>query len=1393
MHQLVSLLSGKLRTTAVLSFFCLSTLLAGNAFATDWYVSAANGNDQNNTGKSTASPYRTIQKAADNAVSGDVVYVRTGTYREQVDIKANGVTFQPYNGETVTINGTDLLTTWTLESGSTYKTTMDWNVDANWGTNQLFQDGTMIEWARWPDQTSSDIVMPSTAKAEGVTASGNYFTITDNEFNEPAGRWDGAKIWVNLSLGGLDGQGWTGKVVSTSGNTITVDFLEKPRFNEAWQVGTGTEYFLFDPAPAKVTASGGVNSLLGPGEWWKDGNTLYVKTRNGSAPNASGTGTNVIEAKRRHFAFWCSTTRHSYTIKDFNLFACAVTTDKDAKTNKGTVDAAHDITLDGLKVKYVSHQTVMSGNWQAEHQGWTGIVLSGRNNTIKNCDIQYSATTALTIQGVNNKVLNNRIHDTNYMISNSGALNTGSFSEDSEIGYNRIWNTPMIAIHFKFFRNSNPAVRGVARIHHNEIFDYMRRAGDSGAIDMVGQDLQWVRIDHNYIYNTFGHDETRQASLMHGIYLDFGGSGQKIRAIVDHNVVTNAFTPMLLNDGTEVEAYNNVFIGNNRTDVAGNANYSIGNYNDQNGLSGRGNNVFNNILSHPPNIQDALKNINYINNIDDAKPGSSVLTDLFVNPVLTGTDRSIENFRLKDNSVTRARAIDKGNSLGDYKDGVQTGNIPDLGAFEWGSISTDNASPSTPEQPTVTNLTNRSFTLTWTPSTDDVGVAFYELTSSQLPTKKVSSPTVSFTGLLRSTDYSFSLVAVDRVGNRSSARTFTVRTPDPVVDVTIPKTTTAATIDGTREASVYTGPVSKIEKLASGTAPTSAADLSANWTAAWDASNLYIHVAVTDDIRKNDSDKWYGDDNVEIFINGDGQAPEKFGTYDFQYYIRPGESTISEYVHSPASSLIQVSAPTVSGTNNYTVEVKIPFSVLGISTPAELQYIGIDVNIGDDDGLNGTSPSRKMVWKNESYTSPSLFGIAQLTGSNTTTTLRDPENPSNAVNGLDYKYYEGTWSTLPSFGSLTAVKTGTSTTGFDLSTRNKDDYFGYQFTGYVNIPSDGTYTFYTSSDDGSKLYIGTTEVVNNDGLHASVEKSGSIGLKAGKHAITVVFFENGGGQSLSVSYSGPNLSKQTIPTSALYRAGTASTTVTDRTDPVGTGTITSRGQIADYEGREKAFDNDVNTKWLDQSAQSWIQYTFAGSAKYAVSKYSITSANDVPERDPRDWKLYGSNVANPVFPGDFTEVDSRSNVTFDSFKQKKEFTTSSSSTAYRTYRLTITANRGNGTPAIIQLSEIELFAPDCSTCRLASAEVESSELSLQLHPNPANQEVTISLAGFEAESSVEVKMSDMRGQSFLHRQVQPRVAGKQVTLSVGQLPQGLFFVTVQGSKARKTAKLVITK
>jgi len=154
---------------------------------------------------------------------------------------------------------------------------------------------------------------------------------------------------------------------------------------------------------------------------------------------------------------------------------------------------------------------------------------------------------------------------------------------------------------------------------------------------------------------------------------------------------------------------------------------------------------------------------------------------------------------------------------------------------------------------------------------------------------------------------------------------------------------------------------------------------------------------------------------------------------------------------------------------------------------------------------------------------------------NYTAALRSPENPTTTIQGLNYSYFLGTWSALPNFAALTPVSSGVVST-FDISPRSQNDNFGFRFTGYINVPASGAYTFYSSSDDGSKIYIGTTLVVNNDGLHSNLEASGQIGLLSGKHAITVDFFEQAGAEVLSVSYQGPTLAKQIIPASALFVA-----------------------------------------------------------------------------------------------------------------------------------------------------------------------------------------------------------------------------------------------------------------
>jgi predicted esterase len=94
----------------------------------------------------------------------------------------------------------------------------------------------------------------------------------------------------------------------------------------------------------------------------------------------------------------------------------------------------------------------------------------------------------------------------------------------------------------------------------------------------------------------------------------------------------------------------------------------------------------------------------------------------------------------------------------------------------------------------------------------------------------------------------------------------------------------------------------------------------------------------------------------------------------------------------------------------------------------------------------------------------------------------------SALQGLQYKYYEGSWSVLPDFNTLTPIKTG-FTPNIDISVRNRNDQFGFVWQGYIKIPVAGTYKFETNSDDGSKLWLGpyvatATPLVNNDGLHA---------------------------------------------------------------------------------------------------------------------------------------------------------------------------------------------------------------------------------------------------------------------------------------------------------------------
>jgi mono/diheme cytochrome c family protein len=148
--------------------------------------------------------------------------------------------------------------------------------------------------------------------------------------------------------------------------------------------------------------------------------------------------------------------------------------------------------------------------------------------------------------------------------------------------------------------------------------------------------------------------------------------------------------------------------------------------------------------------------------------------------------------------------------------------------------------------------------------------------------------------------------------------------------------------------------------------------------------------------------------------------------------------------------------------------------------------------------------------------------------------LTNPQNkdaaPVRAL-GLKYQQYEGGWNTIPDFATLKPTFTGKSmTVTTELkSVKSGDQSFGLRFTGQIEIPKDGAWTFWTKSDDGSKLAIDGKVVVDNDGIHAPSEKEGKVTLTEGVHAIRVDFIQGNGGHELAAYWQGPGVNRQPIP------------------------------------------------------------------------------------------------------------------------------------------------------------------------------------------------------------------------------------------------------------------------
>jgi autotransporter-associated beta strand protein len=274
-----------------------------------------------------------------------------------------------------------------------------------------------------------------------------------------------------------------------------------------------------------------------------------------------------------------------------------------------------------------------------------------------------------------------------------------------------------------------------------------------------------------------------------------------------------------------------------------------------------------------------------------------------------------------------------------------------------------------------------------------------------------------------------------------------------------------------------------------------------------------------------------------------------------------GIGIISGVLSGSGSALVKEGAGTLtlSGANSYSGETTISEGTLAVSNSSALgaQVSGTTVASGATLDLRDVSLGAEAITL-DGGTLAATTGDSSLAGDVFVSDDATFMVGSNAtldvagtvgLNGLTQQYFSQGYfaDDMDWFAnrSPTSVEVVTSISGLSDSSQDKNDYYSYRWLGYFRPQSTATYTFRTSSDDSSMVYVGTAgqtvadmvssheatnglvagSVVDNKGIHGVATRQGLFAAAAGDvYPVIVYFGENAGGARMTLQYGVATLS-----------------------------------------------------------------------------------------------------------------------------------------------------------------------------------------------------------------------------------------------------------------------------
>ncbi|WP_227013976.1 fibronectin type III domain-containing protein [Paenibacillus psychroresistens] len=425
-----------------------------------------------------------------------------------------------------------------------------------------------------------------------------------------------------------------------------------------------------------------------------------------------------------------------------------------------------------------------------------------------------------------------------------------------------------------------------------------------------------------------------------------------------------------------------------------------------------------------------------------------------------------------------------------------------------GGSGGDTQAPTAPTGLTSPSKTSSSVSLSWTASTDNIGVTGYNIyNGSTLAGTTTGATSFTVSSLSASTAYTFTVKAKDAAGNNSAASSGLSVTTNAGSDTTAPTAPTGLSSPSKTNTSV-----------------------SLSWTASTD------NVGVT---------------GYNIY-NGTNLAGSTTGATTFTVTGLTASTAYTFTVKAKdAAANLSAASSGLTVTTNAASDTTAPTAPTGLTSPSKtdtsvnLSWTASTDNVGVTgyNIYNGTNLAG-------STTGATAFTVTGLTASTTYSfTVKAKDAAGNlsvastalsvttnaavpSTNGVNGQYYSGDFGTL-------ALSRVDATINFDWGGDRPTvdvpgEWFTARWTGRVQPQYSETYTFYTNTDDGVRLWVNGQQLINN-WVAMNGELSATITLSAGvKYDLKMEYIENGGNAHAQLSWSSASQAKQIIPTGRLF-------------------------------------------------------------------------------------------------------------------------------------------------------------------------------------------------------------------------------------------------------------------